>query len=234
MPNADQTRVLNRVTEILNLCEPGTFSSTLSTRNKTRSDTAIATFVTEAGLEILQMLAETPNEYRHNFVNEVVPTYGDFLPDHQGQPAYVSIQKYPGGPYEQGDDAKSYLQIESMRNNANVYDPTGKAHNISGSSLGGYFDIWERRFYFTGNAAKVGLAQVTRADVATKIPELLEPVWIKLSVGKAAKSGTGAYDAEVIKTYGSEAANDMAEFKQGRRIFSEASDPESADEVHAR
>jgi hypothetical protein len=62
----------------------------------------------------------------------------------------------------------------------------------------------------------------------------LEPVWVKKSVGKALKSGLAAYDAEVVKTYGGEAENDMAEFKQGRRIFSEASDPESKAEVHAR
>jgi hypothetical protein len=231
---ADQTRVLKRVTTLLNLVDAGTYSSTLSTRNKTRNASEIADFVTEAGLEILQMLAETPNEYRHNFVTEVTPNHGDFLVDHQGQPAYVAIQKYSGAPFDQGDDAKSYLEIESMRNNPNIYDPAGKAHNVNGSVLGGYFDIWERKFYFTGFAAKVGLAQVSRTDVASKVPEILEPVWVKLSVGKALKSGVGAYDAEVIKTYGGEAANDMNEFKQGRRIFSEASDPENTDEVHAR
>jgi hypothetical protein len=234
MPNADQTRVITRTTEVLNLCAPGTFSPTVSARNKTRNETAIATFVTEAGLELLQMLAETPNEYRHNFVVEKTPAYKDFLEDHQGQPVYVEIQKYSGAPYEQGDDSKSYLQIESMRSNPNVYDPNGKAHNANGSTLAGFYNIWERRFYFTGNAAKVGLAQVSRADVATKIPEILEPVWVKLSIGKAAKSGIGAFDAEVVKMYGSEGQNDMADFKQGRRIFSEASDPESAGEVHQR
>jgi hypothetical protein len=134
------------------------------------------------------MLAETPNEYRHNFVTGLDPApYGSFLPDHQGQPAYVEIQKYSGGPYEQGADEKSYLEIESMRNNPNIYDPAGKGSQRFGSSLGGYFDIWERKFYFTGFAARVGLAQVSRADVATKVPEMLEPVWVKLSVGKAAK-----------------------------------------------
>jgi hypothetical protein len=234
MPNADQSRVLTRVTTLLNLAAPGTFSSTISSRNKTRHADEIAAFVTEAGLEILQMLAETPNEYRNNFVAETTPSHGDFLEDHQGQPAYVSIQKYSGGPFEPGSDAKTYLEIESMRNNPNIYDPAGKAHNVSGSSLAGYYNIWERKFYFTGFAAKVGLAQVTRTDVATKIPELLEPVWVKKSVGKALKSGLAAYDAEVVKTYGGEAENDMAEFKQGRRIFSEASDPESKAEVHAR
>lgn len=235
MPNADQARVLKRVSTLLNVVDPGTYSSTVSTRNKTRNAAEIADFVTEAGLEILQMLAETPNEYRHNFVTVLDPApYGAFLPDHQGQPAYVEIQKYSGGPYEQGADEKSYLEIESMRNNPNIYDPAGKAHNVVGSSLSGYFDIWERKFYFTGFAARVGLAQVTRADVASKVPEILEPVWVKLSVGKAAKSGVGAYDADIVKMYGTEAQADMSDFKQGRRVFSEVSDPESAGEVHAR
>jgi len=231
---ADQSRVLKRVSTLLNLVDAGTYSSTLSTRNKTRNASEIADFVTEAGLELLRMLAETPNEYRHNFVNEVEPAYASFLEDHQGQPAYVEIQPYSGADYQQGDGSKNYLQIESYRNNANIYDPSGIAHDRKGSTLSGYFDIWERRFYFTGFAARLGLAQVTRDQVATMVPEILEPVWVKLAVGKGLKSGVGQYDEVVIKQYGGEAQSDMTEFKQGHRIFSEASDPENKAEVHIR
>jgi hypothetical protein len=229
---ADQARVLDRVTEILNLCAPGTYSSTISPRNKTRNEAAIADFTTEAGLELLQMLAETPNEYRHNFVVETTPAYMEFLPDHQGQPAYVYIRPYSGAEFIPGQQ-KDYQSIASYRQNpSKVYDERG--HDANGSTLSGYYDIWERKFYFTGYEAKVGLAQVARADVATKVPEILEPVWVKLAVGKAAKSGLGAYDAQVVDRYGTEAKQDMAEFKQGRRIFAEASEPDNSAEVHQR
>jgi len=231
MAFADQDRVLTRVTEILNLCEPGTYSKTLSARNKTRNEDAIADFVTEAGFKVLQMLAETPNEYRRNFLVPLDPApYMDLLPDHQGQPLYVDISPYSGADFQPGEP-KNYQQIVSYRDNpSKVYDTFN--HDQRGSALSGFYDIWEQRFYFTGAAAKVGLAQVTRADVATKVPEIFENTWIRLSVGEAAKSGTGQYDMGVVSLYGQKGEADLAEFKTGKRIFAEVSEPVPTNEVH--
>jgi len=233
MPNADQARVLKRVTTGLGLADAGTYSSTLSTRNKTRNSAEIADFVTEAGFKVLQMLAEYPNEYRHNFVVEITPTYKQLLPDHQGQPAYVDIQPYNGAANWIPGDPLNFQKIDSYRGFPNIYDPAGKAHDANGSTLSGYYEIWEERFYFTGFAAKVGLAQIARSDVATKIPEILENTWIRLSFGEAAKSGLGQYDMGVVSLYGQKGETDLAEFKQGRRTFEEVSDPVPTDEVHA-
>jgi hypothetical protein len=230
MPVADQTRVLKRVTEILNLCDAGAYSSTLSTRNKTRNAAAIADFVTEAGFKLLQMLAETPSEYRHNYVSEITPTYQQLLPDHQGQPLYVDIESYPGAGFEPGEQ-KDYQRIVSYRDNpGKVYDT--KDHNVSGSAIGGFYDVWEQRFYFTGNSAKVGLAIVTRADVATKVPEIMENTWIRLAIGEAAKVGTGQYEMGVVSLYGQKGEADMQEFKTGKRSFAEVSEPQPTNEVH--
>ena len=228
---ADQDRVLKRVTEILDLCDAGTYSKVISSRIKTRNENAIADFVTEAGLKVLEMLASIPNEYRHNYITEETPTYKALLPDHQGQPAYVDIQPYAGAEYQTGSQL-NYQKIESFRQLKDIYDPNKLAHDQQGSALAGYYDLWEQRFYFTGAAAKVGLAIVTRADVETKIPSLLVNTWIRLSIGESAKSGTGQYDMGVVGMYGQKGEADMSEFATGRRIFSEVSEPQPTGEVH--
>lgn len=227
---ADQSRVLKRVTEVLNLCAPGTYSASLSPRIKNRNATAIADFVTEAGLILLRALAETPNEYRGVLVNVVALTHLQILPEHQGQPAYVEIQKYNGGLWRQGD-RRDYRKIESyVANPSFIYDD--QVHTANGSSLAGYFDIWEKRFYFTGFAARAGLAQVVRADVATKIPDVLENTWIRLAVGESAKAGDGNFSMSVASSYGQKGMNDLGEFKAGKRVFPEVSDPEPTSAVH--
>jgi ActR/RegA family two-component response regulator len=94
--NADRSRVLDRVTEILNLCVPGGYTSTLSPRNKTRNEDAIADFVDEAGLMILKAMAERPNEFRYLLLTDTsaITTSGNAVPlvndqPHLGPPAAV-------------------------------------------------------------------------------------------------------------------------------------------------
>jgi hypothetical protein len=231
MDAADQGRVLKRVTEILDLCEAGTYSAAISPRIKTRNENAIADFVTEAGFKVLEMLATLPNEYRGNYLVPTPLNYQDLLPDHQGQPASVDIMPYPEGPWQPGAPL-NYQKIDSYRALGKIYDPSGIPHNVKGSSLAGYYDIWEQRFYFTGMEALLGLAIITRADVATKVPAIMENTWIRLAVGESAKSGTGQYDMGVVAFYGQKGDGDMTEFANGRRTFSEVSDPEPTGEVH--
>jgi hypothetical protein len=227
---ADLSRVKSRVTAILNLCDAGTFSSAISPRIKNRTPNEIDAIVTDAGLILLRALAETPNEYRSSLINAVTLTHLQLLPEHQGQPAYVEIQRYSGGPWMQGE-RRDYRKIESYRaNTSKIYDPLD--HNVNGSSLSGYFDIWEKRLYFTGFAARAGLAQVTRDDVQDKIPEILEPTWIRLSVGESAKAGEGNYSASIAGTYGQKGMNDLQAFQAGARSFPEVSDPEPSSAVH--
>jgi hypothetical protein len=231
---ADQDRVLTRVTEILNLCDAGGFSKTLSPRIKTRNADAIAAFVTEAGYRILQTVASVPNEFRDNYVTEITPIpYRSFLPDHFGQPTYVDIMPYAGATWIPAAPL-SYQKIDSYRNNPNVYDPLGKAHDVKDSVLAGYYDIWEQRFYFTGADARTGLAQVTRDMVATMVPGFLENTWIRLGIGEAGKSGLGQYDLGIVTMYGQKGEADLAEFKTGKRTFAEVSEPEPTNEVHVQ
>ncbi len=230
---ADRTRVLKRVTEILNLCLPGEYSSTLSTRNKTRNATAIADFVDEAGLVILKAIAERPNEFRYQFLSDSSPitTSGDPMPAHLGPPASVQIELYDGGPIVEGKQLP-HDKIQAFRENIeSLYDET--AHDEEGSTLGGYFDIWSDRFFFSGFEAILSLARLpVRADTTTLIPEIFESTWIKLALGNAAKVGTGGYEASVISSYLQQGMADMQAFIEGKRVFPEVDVPTGTPPAH--
>ena len=151
--SADRTRVINRTLEILNLVAPATYGGAISSRNKTRNLTALTDMVDEAGLQILKAIAERPNEFRYPFLaNVTVTTSGTQMPAHLGPPASILITLYEDGPVKEAD-RRDYRRIQSYRENLNeIYDNTAN-HNEFGSSLAGYYDIWDDRFYFTGFSA---------------------------------------------------------------------------------
>jgi hypothetical protein len=237
--NADRSRVLDRVTEILNLCVPGGYTSTLSPRNKTRNEDAIADFVDEAGLMILKAMAERPNEFRYLLLTDTsaITTSGNAVPlvndqPHLGPPAAVKITLSSGGTVREGRRLDRE-KIQSYRELPQIYDPNGKAHNAVGSTLGGYYDLWDDIFYFTGYSAVLSLARMpVRAETATLIPGILENPWIRLAVGEAAKVGTGGYEQNIIGEYGTRGQNDLAEFKAGGRVFKEVDEPKPTSAVH--
>lgn len=225
------TRGQQRVTEILNACAAGTISSTLSSRNKTRNATAIEYAGYEAGLIVLQAIGSTPNEFRSLLVGSpVTVTHGDLLPEHLGNPVSVEIQRYSGAPWREAE-RRDWQKIESYRvNEENTFDPIN--HNEEGSDLSGYFDFWEKKIYFTGYACRVKLATAARADVLTKIPDVLEPVVIKLWVGNCPKAGEGLITMEIARWYETKGDRDLQEFKNGKRQFAEVSSNQPMSEVH--
>lgn len=230
---AYRSRVLKRITELLNLCDPGTYSATLSARNKTRNATAIADFTDEAGLMICRAMADRPNEFRYQFLADTTPitTSGDQMPAHLGPPAKITITPYIGATPVPGKKS-DYQKIESYRKDVEtVYDEI--AHDHQGSTLAGLYDIWDDAFYFTGLSAVLSLARLpVRADNLTLIPEILESTWIKLGVGMAAKVGTGGYEAGIIGEYGKRGMQDLEEFKAGGRVFKEVDEPAQTSAVH--
>jgi len=192
-------------------------SATLSTRNKTRSADAIEAGCYEAGLKVIQVIASFPNEFRQDFVDTVAIDHADELPEHLGKPAFVEIQKYSGAVWTSGDQ-KDKHKIDSYRTNtANIYDD--KAHNIQNSTLSGFYDISDGKFYFTGYAARVGLATASRSDVTTKIPDFFENTVIKLAVGNALKAGEGAILLNIAQIYTNQGENDLIAFQTGSRVF---------------
>jgi hypothetical protein len=231
---ADRTRVLKRVTELLNLCDQTAYTTTLSPMTRTRHETAIADFVDEAAMEIMQAIAERPNEFRYQFLSDTsaITTSGDRVPNHLGKPAAVKILTYNGKVGDLVDGHQlDYRKIQSYRERPDLYDPNGIAHNLQGSALGGYYDIWNDRFFFTGYSATLSLARrPVRADVSGGlIPDILESVWVNLGVGKGAKVGE-ALDP-VISAYGNRGLDELTAFKAGTRQFAEVSDPKPAVEA---
>lgn len=215
MGNADFDRIKARVTEILNASAAGTFSSTLSARNKTRNADAIEAACFEAGLKVIQFIASFPNEFRNEFVEPTTLNHGDELPAHLGKPTYVEIQKYSGAGWTAGNQ-KDYHKVDSYRTNRlKTYDD--KDHNVQDSTLAGYYDISEDKIYFTGYACRVGLAAAERDDVLTKIPDFFENTVIKLAVGNCLKAGEGAILLNIAQGYNAAAENDLMMFKGGAR-----------------
>lgn len=230
---ASETRVRKRVTELLNLCDPATYSITISARNKTRNTIAIKDFCAEAGLMILKAIAERPNEFRYQFLANSTPitTSGDAMPAHLGPPAAVKITPYTGGTVVEGRRS-NYDKIQSYRENIeNIYDAID--HDQSGSTLSGLYDIWDDRFFFTGKSAVLSLARLpVRADNATLIPEIMENTWIRLAMGEAAKVGIGDYASRLIAEYGARGMRELEDFKQGGRVFTEVDVPQQSPVDH--
>lgn len=139
---ADRTRVLARVTEILNLCDPGTYSSTLSTRNKTRNAGAIADFVDEAGMRILEAIAKRPNEFRYLFAatSSEITTRPLPLPPHLGPLMAVRITPYNGSTTILEGDRRDRLKIQSYIDNPHkLYGAID--HNMSSAGVTSSYDV---------------------------------------------------------------------------------------------
>jgi hypothetical protein len=222
---ADLARIQSRVTEILNACDPATFSSTVSARNKTRNATAIGHACTEAGLRVLHTIVEpTTSEFRKAFLVTETITHGGQLPERIGKLAAVEIQPYSGAPWQQGEH-KDYRKIEAYRRNAGfIYGSV--AHDRRGSSLSGFYDVQNGVLYFTGYAARIVIARVDRDDVATKVPDVFEPVVIKLAVGNCLKAGEGAFVVAMADRYARSAEADLMAWKGGKRNYREFEDPD--------
>lgn len=230
---ADRTRVINRVQEILNVVEPGTYGGALSVRNKTRNANAISDMVDAAGMMILRAIAERPNEFRYQFLTDspTITVSGDPLPPHLGPLASVMITKALDDKPIEGHRL-DWQRVESYRDNpSKVYDALD--HDEAGSSLGGYYDVWEDRFHFSGLSAVVQYARVPETeDVDELIPEVLENTWVRLSIGEASKVGTGGFESAVIGEFGTKGMRDLEEFKAGGRVFKEVDIPKPTSAMH--
>ena len=220
---ADFTRIRKRVTEILNANDAGTFSETISARNKTRNADAIEAACIEAAMRVMQTVCEpVGSEYRKDFLQTVPVNYKDTMPVRVGKPSMVEIEPYAGGAWREADQ-KDYRKIEAWRRNPNnIYDNI--AHNAAGSSLAGFYDIWNDIIYFTGNACRVTVAVVSRDDVTTKIPDVWENTVIKLAVAFCMKAGEGGYTIGMADRYQGSAENDLARFTGGKQVYKETSD----------
>lgn len=192
---ADETTVLKRITEILNVAAPGTFSTTVAATNLDRNATAIAEATREAAMMIARAVVSNPRHvHRNGFIasSAATLTHQAELPDMSGTMDLVEIQPYSGASWQTGQ-VRDVQQIESFRANpSNLYDSV--AHDASGSRNAGYYAIANGRFYFTGHAARGYIPTIDRATITAQIPDEYEDVWVKLGVGLTLKEGDNMTD----------------------------------------
>lgn len=170
---------------------------------------------TQAGERILLAICETEgNGHRPNFMAlSGSIAHGAVLPEHIGPIGTVQIQPYAGAEFIAGLPA-DVDDIESWRANvSSLYDTV--AHNASGSSLAGRYAVLGNELFYTGHDAKIYLANFTRADVATKVPDAYEATWVRLTVGLLAKEGD---TPGLIQMYAQAGENDLAAIRSGAMI----------------
>lgn len=187
---ADETTVRQRVTEILNACAPGTFSSTIATNYLDRNASAIQEAVREAALMIARAICSNPNHVHRGVYVSGTPTaltHGGELPDMAGEGDLVEIQPVAAGSYIVGTP-RTAQEIDSYRSNvSSLYNSVG--HTTANSPLAGYYNISQGRIRFTGNAAQMYHPTISRSTASSLVPDEYEDTWVKLSVGLCLKEG---------------------------------------------
>jgi hypothetical protein len=186
----DETTILERITETLNACAPGTFSATVDSNYLDRNATAIAEAWREAAMMIGRAIISNPNHSHRNLFVSATPTaltHQGELPDMSAEMDIIEIEPYSGADYITGTP-RTVQQIESFRTNpSNLYSDT--AHNVEGSPLSGYYAIKNGRVYFTGYAARGYFPLLDRSTVSALIPDEYETAGVCLGVGLCVKEG---------------------------------------------
>ena len=187
---ADETTVLKRVTEALNVCAPGTFSVTVASTNLDRNATAISECVREGAMLIGRAILANPAHVHRNLLvasSATTLTHQGELPDMSAELDLVQIQRYSGADWQTGVLRDAQI-IESYRANpSSIYDSI--AHNLTGSRLGGYYATANGRFYFTGFAARGYFPLISRTTITSLIPDEYETAWFMVAIGLALKEG---------------------------------------------
>lgn len=191
---ADETTVKQRITEALNACDPGTFSTTISTNYKDRNITAIAEATREGALMIAQAVCMTPNHVHRNAYVSGTPTsltHGGELPDMAGEGDLVEIQRVAAGSFLPGTP-RTAQQIDAFRSNpASLYSSV--SHTTANSPLSGYYNITNGRIRFTGAAAQMYHPIISRSTAASLVADEYEGVWFCLGMGLTIKEGDNLF-----------------------------------------
>lgn len=186
---ASYETVLTRITDVVNIQTPGTWSSTVASTNLDRNAQAITEAVREAAMMIARAILANPTHVHRNLFVSGTPTsltHGSELPDMAGESDLIEIQPYSGASWFTGVP-KTPQQIDSFRDNpSNLY---GTTHTTQGSPLAGYYAIDNGRVKFTGYAARIYVPAIDRTTVTGLIPDEYEPTWVKLGAGLCLKEG---------------------------------------------
>jgi hypothetical protein len=202
----DLYRMRGRVIAALNAAPAGTWTINNSpTTDQRRNDTEMDYAIRDADAQVCLAICETPGHgYRSLFLTDTTLTHGAMIPDHIGPIESVRIQPYTGAQFMAGRP-KDADDIDSYRNDTlGLYDTV--AHNITGSSLAGYYSVIGNEIRFTGFAAKALLANFTRTTDCQS-PEVYADAVLSLAVMNLVKEGDAAPFAQFFAQQGQQYLN---------------------------
>jgi hypothetical protein len=187
---ASEATVKERVTDILNIQSPGSWSSTVASTNLDRNSLAVAEAVREAAMMIAKAIVANPSHVHRNVFVSGTPTsltHGSELPDMSGESDIIEIQPYTDAEWITGVP-KSPQQIDSFRANSNNFY-SSLLHNAEDSPLGGFYAIDNGRIKFTGENARIYIPVIDRDTVGDVIPDEYEDTWVSCAVPLCLKEG---------------------------------------------
>jgi hypothetical protein len=188
---ASETVVKERLTDLLNVQAPGTWSTTVASTNLDRHATGIAEAAREAALEIARAIVSNPKHYHRNLFISATPTsltHQGELPDYGCEYDPIEIERFTSAGYRRGIDVADPFVVEEYRANpSSAYDAV--AHDTTGSLLGGFYAIQNNRIYFTGLNCRGYFPVISRTGVLTIIPDEYEGAWYYIGAGILLKEG---------------------------------------------
>lgn len=195
--SVDLTVAQKRVTALLNANAKnadGSMVYSTAVADDRRHATEILDNVTEAALVVLRAIAETPSNGNRNslMADSAEIVHRGRIPDHIGPIGVVKIQAFADDEFKPGLKRPAH-EIESYRTNANsFYAETAhdqQDENGFASPLAGFWDVLADELFYTGSSARVPVANFTRADAATKVPDAYEDVVVALGFSLSVKTG---------------------------------------------
>jgi hypothetical protein len=211
MAIADLEKIVARVAWIIG-AHNNVFDDTIADDRFIQEEIRRSVIETEA--EVVRTLCESYHPMRSDFLGWSADlTNGETLPPHFGHVEAVRIRPYSGaGSYEVAEST-SRSNIKSWRTNtANVFDAI--AHDATGSSLAGYFNITSETITFTGHRAQVNVCSY---DPDYDTPELqidanFDGVLVAGTIPRLNKLGV---PQALVASYGNMYANFLGLIKQG-------------------
>jgi hypothetical protein len=164
---ADIIACVQQLISLLNVGEGASVYS-LNTSDGRYSVSEIVEAAVETDEEVRRKIRENPEHWAQadELALSSALAHGDRIPERVGQVGEVLIQRVSGGEFISARGVKTRAEIERLRANTgtspnNVYGPL--SHTTAASPLSGFYDISADGYLrFTGNAAKVRSAGITR------------------------------------------------------------------------
>lgn len=201
----------------------GTMIYSTAVDDDRRDEGEMLDLVTEAAMTVLLAIAESPSNGNRDALmadSDEIPHRGR-VPAHYGPIGVVKIQRFDGDTFRVGLK-RAANRIESMRENLHnfygetAHDQTDEDGNAS--PLSGSWDILADEVFYTGFSCKMQIANFTRADAATKVPDAYEDVVVAKAFALGVKDGDVSLTG-LASHYGSYAETSLRMIRGGASVL---------------